>query len=45
MITFVKHLFTKKPKPKKVLEKININTPFEQKPASTTKKSRKKKVA
>lgn len=43
MITFIHHLFAKKPAQKRVLEKINIDTKFEEKPRSAVKKSKKSK--
>ena len=43
MITFIRHLFAKKPAHKRVLEKINIDGNFEKKPRSTAKKSKKAK--
>jgi len=43
MITFIRHLFAKKPVQKRVLEKVEINIPFEKKTRSTTKKSKKSK--
>lgn len=42
MITFIRHLFAKKPAQKRVLEKIDITTKFEKKPRSRTKKSKAK---
>lgn len=35
-------VFKEKPAPKRVLEKINISTQFEEKPRSTAKKSKAK---
>ena len=45
MITFIRHLFAKKPTTKRVLEKVEINIPFEEKTASKAKKTAKKKNA
>lgn len=42
MITFIRHLFAKKPASKRVLEKVTVNIPFEEKPAPKAKKSKKK---
>lgn len=43
MITIIRHLFGKKTTQKRVLEKVEVNIPFEKKSRSMPKKSRKSK--